>query len=96
VSFLVALFDVSPQEKERQEFRVQTLSRIKQKVAIRLMRYAQPEIIGICIALSSFELPPYVLLWIIDWLPNYDRLSHHKKIQLIESVRNSIWKIRRK
>jgi hypothetical protein len=27
-------------------------------------------------------------------LPNYDRLSHHKKIHLIESVRNSIWKIK--
>ena len=29
---------------------------------------------------SALELPPYVLLWIIDWLPNYyDKLSHQKK-----------------
>jgi hypothetical protein len=69
-------------------------NRIISSLSIRLMRYAQPEIIGICLAMSSLELPPYVLLWIIDWLPNYDRLSHHKKIHLIESVRNSIWKIK--
>jgi rubredoxin len=52
--------------------------------------------IGICLAMSSLQLPPYVLRWIIDWLPNYDRLSHHKKIRLIESVRASIWKIKGK
>ena len=44
--------------------------------------------------MSALELPPYVLLWIIDFLPNYDFLSHHKKIHLIESVRASIWKIK--
>jgi hypothetical protein len=84
------------QEKDRQELRLETLNRIKRKVGVRLMRYAQPDIIGICLTMSSLELPPYVLLWIIDWLPNYDRLSHHKKIRLIESVRASIWKIKGK
>lgn len=43
-----------------------------------MTRYAQEEIIGICVAMSSLDLPPYVLLWIIDRLPNYDRLSHQK------------------
>jgi hypothetical protein len=93
IFFKDSAFVSSTQEKERQELRLETLNRIKHKIGIRLMRYAQPEIIGICLAMSSFDLPPYVLLWIIDWLPNYDRLSHHKKIQLIESVRVSIWKI---
>jgi hypothetical protein len=73
---------------------MEALTRIQQKVGTRLMRIKQDEIIGICLAMSSLELPPYVLLWIIDWLPNYDRLSHHKKIHLIESVRASIWKLK--
>ena len=57
------------------------------------MRFAQPDIIGICLALAPLELPPYVLLWIVDWLPRYDLLSHHKKIHLIESVVRSIRKL---
>jgi hypothetical protein len=44
--------------------------------------------------MSSLELSPYVLLWIMDWLSNYWRLSHHKKIELITSVRDSVWKIK--
>jgi hypothetical protein len=44
--------------------------------------------------MSSTELPQYVLLWIIDYLPNYDMLSHLEKIRLIESCRDSIWKIK--
>ena len=75
------------------QIRNEKLNRIRADLAIRLMRYAQPEIIGICLAMSALELPPYVLLWITDYLPSYDKLSHHKKIQLIMSVRDSIWKI---
>ena len=74
--------------------RKETLQRIRARLAIRLMRFAQDEIIGICLAMSSLDLPPYVLLWIIDELPNYDLLSHHKKIELITSVRDSIWKLK--
>ena len=58
------------------------------------MQFAQPDIVGICLALASLELPPYVLLWIVDWLPRYDLLSHHKKIHLIESVVTSIRKLK--
>ena len=61
-----------------------------------MQKYAQEDIVGICIAFASTELPPYVLLWFIDWLPNYWRLSHHKKIQLITTVRDSIWKLKGK
>ena len=67
---------------------------LQYKVSIQLMRQAQPELVGICLAFAPLELPPYVLLWIIDFLPNYDKLSHHKKIELITSVRNSIWKLK--
>jgi hypothetical protein len=66
---------------EREARRASALTRVRRELSIRLMRFAQPEIVDICIALASRKLPPYVLLWIIDWLPNYDRLSHHKKIQ---------------
>ena len=34
------------------------------------------------------------MLWIVDWLPRYDLLSHHKKIHLIESVVRSIRKLK--
>lgn len=45
--------------------------------------------------MSSLRLPPYVLLEIVDWLPFYERVvSHRRKIRLIESVRDSIRKIR--
>ena len=68
------------------------MSRLRASIYHRWMRFAQHDIIGICLALAPIELPPYVLLWIIDWLPHYGQLSHHKKIALIESVRNSILK----
>jgi hypothetical protein len=57
------------------------------------MRWAHPDIIDICLALAPFDLPPYVLLEIIDWLPQFEKVSHHKKIHLIQSVWNSIRKI---
>jgi hypothetical protein len=50
-----------------------------------------------CLTLRPLRLPPYVLLWILDWLPplhhrfqtehlcNYDP-NHGKKIRLIESI----------
>lgn len=47
-------------------------------------------ILNICIAMAPLCLPSYVLLWIIDELPNYDRVSHFKKIRLIESIKRSI------
>lgn len=53
------------------------------------------EIVGICLALAPFELPPYVILWITDWFPNYNLLSSQKKIHLIMSVRDSIWKLQK-
>jgi hypothetical protein len=71
------------------------LKRVSDGVGIRLMRFAQRDIIGICLAMSPLELPHYVMLWIIDWLPNYHRLSHLKKIRLIESVHTSVRKLKK-
>lgn len=83
-------------ETDRAESGLRTMKRIRARLAVRLMRFAQQEIVGICLAMSSLDLTPYVLLWIIDFLPNYDRLSHVRKIRLIESVRESIWKTKKK
>jgi hypothetical protein len=44
--------------------------------------------------MSALEIPNYVLLEIIDWLPHYYvAVSHLKKIRLIESVNRSIGNI---
>lgn len=37
-------------------------------------------LLDICIAMSVLRLPPYVMLWIIDWVPHYDLVSHRRKI----------------
>ncbi len=66
------------------------------RYAIRQSEHRQKIIKDICIAFASFDLPPYVLLEIIDWLPNMDYEKHFKKISLIISMRNSIRKIQEK
>lgn len=50
-------------------------------------------ILDACIGMASIALPPYVLLWIIDWLPGMHNASHRKMIELIVSVRDSMNKI---
>ena len=51
------------------------------------------EIIDVCIALASIDLPPYVLLEIIDWFDFYCFVEHKMKIELIINVKKSISKI---
>lgn len=51
---------------------------------------AHSTIINICIALAELELPPYVLLWIVEFIPPLHMLSHLYKIRLIEAVTRSI------
>ena len=51
------------------------------------------EIIDVCIALASIDLPAYVLLEIIDWLPLFVYVDHKKKIDLIVNLKKSISKI---
>lgn len=45
-------------------------------------------------ALCLTQLPPYVLLEIVDWLPHIYLYPHQYKIALLTSVRASIWKLR--
>ena len=48
-------------------------------------------IIDVCIALHPLNLPPYVLLEIIDYFEFYREFVNHKqKIDLIVNVRKSI------
>ena len=57
-------------------------------------RKVQPLIVDICIGLAPLNLPIYVLLWIIDWLPHLERAHKEvKKVRLIESVVGSIRKV---
>lgn len=67
---------------------------IKHNLGIRLMEFAHPEILDNCIAMAPLMLPAYVMLWIFDELPNYHRVSHIRKIRLIESIIRSTRKIK--
>lgn len=43
-----------------------------------------PRIVDIVLALAPLELPAYVLLWIIDWLPHFERaVNHFRKIKFV-------------
>jgi hypothetical protein len=51
---------------------------------------AHQNLVGICLALAPLCLPAYVVLWIIDWLPEYARKPEIKKIRLIQGVTESV------
>ena len=50
-------------------------------------------LLNICIAMAALELPPYVLLFIVDFIDTMWIQSHHQKINLIYSVKNSIERV---
>ena len=54
--------------------------------------WAHKNIVDYSIAFRNF-FPPYVLLEILDWLPDVEREEHAKKIATIYSVKQSIEKI---
>lgn len=57
-------------------------------------KIVHPILLNICVAMSSLQLPNYVLLEIVDWFEYWEvAVSHRKKIQLIENVNRSIRKI---
>ncbi len=58
-------------------------------------KYREELIKDICIAFAHFMLPPYVLLEIVDWLPNMEYENHVTKINLIISMVESIKKIKK-
>ena len=71
-----------------------TIENIKNDFSHKFMEFVHDDIVDICLTMYPLNLPPYVMLWIIDWLPSYELVSHHRKIHLIESIRNSIWKVK--
>lgn len=52
-----------------------------------------PLLLDICIAMAALELPPYVLLSIVDFIDTISIQSHRQKIDLIHSVRDSIQRV---
>jgi hypothetical protein len=56
----------------------------------RRTKYKFEIVKDICIAFASFQLTPYVLLEIVDWLPGIIFEKHIRKINLIISMGNSI------
>lgn len=65
-----------------------SISRIKRRVEHNVFGRFHAIILDVCIALSAAQLPAYVLLWIMDFLPSFNFVSHLKKIRLIESIVN--------
>jgi hypothetical protein len=50
--------------------------------------------LDICLAMSPMQLPNYVLLEIIDWLPHWEvAVRRFKKITLIENINRSISRV---
>lgn len=84
-----------PVRKDREKSRKEILERTIASLSGEFLKLAHPTIVNVCIALAPLRLPQYVLLWIIDELPNYKTmLSHHGKLRLIENLLGSIRKIR--
>ena len=50
-------------------------------------------VFGVAFALSALELTPYVVLWIVDWLPRMHFMRLLRKTRLIESVQSSIRRV---
>jgi hypothetical protein len=55
--------------------------------------YHAEQMIGQCLALVSLDLPPYVLLEIVDWLPYVQDMSHWYKIKHLIAIRESIRRV---
>lgn len=51
-------------------------------------------IVNVCVAFASLQLPPYVILEIIDWLPWTLTLSRMQKITTIEGVHHASRRVR--
>lgn len=81
-------------DEERDELKRTTLDNLRKEVSESLLVHVRNSIIEICILLFSVDLPPYVVLEIIDWLPNYVMVQHRCKIDLIYKCFASLRKIK--
>lgn len=48
-----------------------------------------PQLLGISLAFAPLQVPPYVLLEIVDWLPLYAQIEHVLKIKLLGAARRT-------
>jgi hypothetical protein len=85
-------FGTKKKDDERNRLKVATMNHIRRDVGNRLWKsFAHANIIDLCIAMAPLDLPPFVLMCIVDWLPNYEPLfAPRAKMRLIVSIRNSI------
>ena len=56
--------------------------------------YKWKTIVEFALTVSVYHLPPYVMLWIIDWLPGMWAFGHQRKLNVIQSLWNSLERIR--
>ena len=53
------------------------------------------QILDIVIALAPLDLPCYELLFVVDWLPHWERAHRqYRKVKLIASIVKSIERVR--
>jgi hypothetical protein len=66
----------------------------RQRLALnRVRKQHHTALLDIAVALCWLELPPYVLLEVIDWLAPLDGMSRKRKIDLLVGVHNSFQQI---
>lgn len=56
--------------------------------------YYHSIVLDVSIAFAAVDLPIYVLLFIIDWLPGVAQTKQYLKVRLLESVRDSVRAVR--
>lgn len=66
---------------------------LRRNRAIAWRPHLHESLLQYCLAMMPLQLPPYILLWIHDWLPLMHLVSHVRKIQLIEDVVRSCRKV---
>jgi len=81
---------------ERKQLAEQTMKSLRKEVANNMLKFAQEEVLDICIALKSAEIPLYVMKEIVGWLPNYDIFTDFQIVRVLEKIYESTRKINQK
>jgi hypothetical protein len=77
---------------ERKEIAFFTLQSAKEKLAKNMLKFAHYELLNIYIALRILQIPVYVMLEIVMWLPNYDFFSAFQIVRVLEKIRKTLYK----
>ena len=64
------------------------------EISASLFKLTKCTIISVCISIFPTGLLPYVVLEIVDWLPNYHLVPHWHKITLIQNCFESMRKMK--